>query len=66
MTGLVSGLTEPLDSATNGATTVVTKPLGDAVKKVGDTVDDITGSLTTPPSGSASDRAVRRRRTSAA
>jgi Domain of unknown function (DUF5667) len=45
VTGLVSGLTEPLDSATSGATKVVTQPLGDAVKKVGDTVGDITGTL---------------------
>lgn len=45
VTGLVSGLTEPLDSATDGATTVVTKPLGDAAKKVGDAVGGITGSV---------------------
>jgi hypothetical protein len=50
VTGLVSGLTQPLDTATDGATTVVTKPLGDAVKKVGDTIGDITGSIN-PPSG---------------
>ena len=42
---LVSGLTAPLDTATSGAAQVVTKPLGDAAKKVGDTVGDATSGL---------------------
>ena len=43
---LVTGVTGTLDQATNGATAPVTKPLDDTVKKLGDTIGELTESLT--------------------